>query len=325
MTSLLAIDGLELRLSESEVEVVRGLSLKVERGEIVGLVGESGCGKSLTALSVLGLLPRTVRRHAGSIRLAGKELTTLSASEWRRVRGASIGFVFQEPATALNPVLTVGAQIREALRANRRVEGRVARRRAIEILERLAVDDPDRRVDAFPHELSGGQRQRVMLAIALASEPELLIADEPTTAIDLAIQAEILNLVESWRAERGLGVLWVSHDLALLGAISGRMAVMYAGELVEVGPTARVLAAPRHPYTVALRRVSDLTEDADRAGQLATIPGSVPVAARRPSGCAFAPRCGRAADRCAQEPPPWTSTDGDGGTRCWLPVEEHPE
>jgi len=321
MTPLLAIRDLEVRLSAGErhVPVVRGLSLTVERGEIVGLVGESGCGKSLTALAVLGLLPSTIERSAGSVQLDGTELGELHERELRTVRGRQIGVVFQEPAVALNPVLTVGQQVVEAALADRSMTSRQARERAVALLERCAVDEPERRMSAYPHELSGGQKQRVMIAIALAASPCLLIADEPTTSLDVTVQAEVLTLISELRRERRLGVLWITHDLAVVASLCDRIVVMYAGAVVESGSCEEILRSPRHPYTAALLKTADLAIDAARSDRLATIPGSVPVPGEVPPGCAFHPRCPSALPVCSSERPSWIGGASAGsGVECWL-------
>jgi len=234
------------------VPVVRGVSFAVGRGEIVGLVGESGSGKTLTALAILRLVPPLGRIRAGRVLLGGEDLLALPERELRRVRGARIGLVFQEPGAALDPVYTVGFQIAEALRAHRRLSRRAARAEAADLLERVAMPDPGRRLGDYPHQLSGGQRQRVMIAIALAGAPELLIADEPTTALDVTIQAQILELLERLRAELGLSVLLITHDLAVVAETCDRALVMSAGELVEEAPMADLFARPAHPYTRAL-------------------------------------------------------------------------
>ncbi|HXO20296.1 MAG TPA: ABC transporter ATP-binding protein [Thermoanaerobaculia bacterium] len=255
--TLLTVDGLEVAFPGPPggppwVPVVRGVSFAVGRGEIVGLVGESGSGKTLTALAILRLVPPLGRIRAGRVLLGGEDLLALPERELRRVRGARIGLVFQEPGAALDPVYTVGFQIAEALRAHRRLSRRAARAEAADLLERVAMPDPGRRLGDYPHQLSGGQRQRVMIAIALACAPELLIADEPTTALDVTIQAQILELLERLRAELGLSVLLITHDLAVVAETCDRALVMSAGELVEEAPMADLFARPAHPYTRAL-------------------------------------------------------------------------
>jgi oligopeptide/dipeptide ABC transporter ATP-binding protein len=301
------------------IDVVRGAFLEVGRGEVVGLVGESGSGKSLTALAILGLVPPPGRIVGGSVRLGGRELRGLSEAEYRPIRGGRIGLVFQEPGAALNPVLTIGAQIVEAIRAHRPMPKTEARERARRLLAQLALPDPERRLRQYPHELSGGQRQRALLAIALAADPELLIADEPTTALDVTVQAEVLDLLERLRRERELGILLITHDFGVVARSCDRVVVMYAGEVVEQGATAEVLAAPRHPYTRALlASVPRLGEHAVGTS-LATIPGQVPNLAALPSGCVFHPRCDVLRADCSSAPPPWVALgDAGRGARCVL-------
>lgn len=326
---LLEVSGLEIRFpgGERPFEVVRGASLTVERGEIVGLVGESGSGKSLTALAILGLVPPPGRIAGGSIRLDGRELVGLPESELRAVRGARIGLVFQEPMAALNPVLTLETQICEAVRAHpdrlhaggARVTARAARARALELLELLAIPDPQRRLGEYPHQLSGGQRQRAMLAIALAAGPELLIADEPTTALDVTLQAQVLELLERLRRELGLAILLITHDLAVVAESCDRVLVMYAGEIVERAAAAELFAQPAHPYTRALLASIPVLGAPAPRGELPAIPGQVPAADRLPAGCVFEPRCADAIARCRDERPGWVELPATGaarGARC---------
>ncbi len=330
MPPLLELRNLEIRFpsrgSAGEIAVVRGASLSIGRGEAVGLVGESGSGKSLTALAVLGLVPAPGRIAAGSIRLDGQELVGIGERAYRSVRGARIGLVFQEPGAALNPVLTIGAQIVEAIRAHRDLSRSAARRRALELLERLAIPDPARRLRQYPHELSGGQRQRALLAIALAAEPDLLIADEPTTALDVTIQAEVLDLLDELRRERSLALLLITHDLAVVARSCDRLAVLYAGEVVEEGATADLLSNPAHPYTRGLlASLPRLGEGVER-GRLAAIPGQVPAAGALPTGCPFHPRCAERLACCSIEAPPFVELAGAGSARhaarCWLHAPE---
>ncbi|HEX9801564.1 MAG TPA: ABC transporter ATP-binding protein [Thermoanaerobaculia bacterium] len=324
MAPLLRIRDLSVAFRERDGDLVavRHLSLEVAAGEVVGLVGESGSGKSLTALAVLGLVPPPGRITGGSIALAGRELRGLAESEYRAVRGARIGLVFQEPGAALNPVLTIGTQIVEAIRAHRDVSRREARRRAVELLARLAMPDAEARLASYPHELSGGQKQRALMAIALAAEPELLLADEPTTALDVTVQAQVLDLLEELRCERGLGILLITHDLGIVARSCDRVAVLYAGEVVEQGTTESVLAAPAHPYTRGLlASVPRLGEDAGD-GPLATIPGTVPSLRERPSGCPFHPRCDVRRSDCSTSEPPWVELGAGRGARCVLLATE---
>ncbi len=298
--------------------VVREASFHVDRGEMVGLVGESGSGKSLTALAVLRLVPPPGRILGGSVRLAGTELLDLPERAMRRVRGARVGLVFQEPMTALNPVFTVGFQIVEAVRVHRSVGRREAREEAAHLLERVAIPDARSRLDDYPHQLSGGQRQRVMIAMALAARPELLIADEPTTALDVTIQAQILELLDSLRSELGLTILLITHDLAVVAETCDRVAVMYAGEVVETAASRDLFRRPDHPYTrgllAALPRLGHRA--ADR--RLATIPGQVPEPGDLPSGCPFHPRCPQALGECSELRPVPRETGAGRSVRCFL-------
>ena len=334
---LLEVANLEIRFpgasgSQPPHEVVRGVSLTVDRGEIVGLVGESGSGKSLTALAILGLVPPPGRVVGGRVLLEGRNLLDLDERALRSVRGARIALVFQEPMAALNPVLTLETQICEAVRAHRksagptgrgpgsRVTARAARARALELLELLAIPDPARRLREYPHQLSGGQRQRAMLAIALAAGPELLIADEPTTALDVTLQAQVLELLERLRRELGLAILLITHDLAVVAESCDRVLVMYAGEIVEEATAEVLFAHPAHPYTRALLASIPVLGNPAPRGALPAIPGQVPAADDLPPGCVFHPRCPARVERCTVERPTWVEL-GNGignahGARC---------
>jgi peptide/nickel transport system ATP-binding protein len=282
------------------VKAVDGVSFEVHRGEIVGLVGESGSGKSMTGHSILGLVDAPGRVVRGSIRLAGRELTTLPRSAMRTLRGRAVSMVFQDPMSTLNPVLTIGAQIGLALAAHEKVSAQAARARATTALERVGIADAAARLDAYPHEFSGGMRQRVAIAIALLHRPQLVIADEPTTALDVSIQAQILAEIKHLVAELGTALVWISHDLTTVSALSQRVLVMYAGRIVEQGPTAAVLRDPRHPYTRGL--VDSLPGEGTRGHALVQIPGQPPSLAHLPSGCAFKPRCAFASAACDDAP-----------------------
>ncbi len=282
-------------------DAVAGISFAIEPGRVLGLVGESGCGKSLSALALLQLLPPAAQLAAGSIRFEGRELVGLDERALRDVRGAGIAMIFQEPMTALNPVMTAGAQVAEAVGAHRRIGRRETWTRAVELLAEVGIPDPEQRAGDYPHQLSGGLRQRVMIAIAIAGEPRLLVADEPTTALDVTIQAGILELLRRLRQERGMAVLLITHDLGVVAEQADEVAIMYAGRIVEHAPTAELFADPRHPYTAALlRSMPRLGAPADR---LATIPGNVPALGRLPSGCAFRDRCPEALPQCADGVP----------------------
>ena len=300
------------------VKAVDGVDLAVGRGECVGLVGESGCGKSVTALSILRLVADPPGRIvAGEVLFEGRDLLGLSEAEMRQVRGADISMVFQEPMTSLHPALTVGFQIAEAVRAHRPVGEAEAWGRAVEMLRRAQIPSPEERARDYPHQLSGGMRQRGMIAMALACEPRLLIADEPTTALDVTIQAQIMELLARIRAESDLAVLLVTHDLGLVAQIAERVAVMYAGRIVETAPVEAIFEAARHPYTRGLLR--SVPRLGERRERLDVIPGSVPDPAARPAGCSFRPRCDRATGRCAFEAPTLTSEDDGHAFACWNP------
>jgi oligopeptide/dipeptide ABC transporter ATP-binding protein len=317
--ALLEVDGLTTVVDRAPepVPVVRAVSFSVAPGEAVGLVGESGSGKSLTMLSVMGLLPTPpVRVVSGSVRFEGVDLARAPERARRRLRGTGLAMIYQDPVTSLNPVMRIGDQIDEALTAHGATD-RVARTRTLEVLEQVGLP---RAARAFPHELSGGQRQRAMIAMALAASPRLLIADEPTTALDVTIQQQILALVARLQRELELAVVWITHDLGVVARLVKRVLVMYAGRIVEEGPTARVFAAPEHPYTAGLLgSIPDLT-DPERP-PLRQIAGAPPGLDAVPSGCPFAPRCPQAIERCAAEDPPLTARAAGGRAACWVPPE----
>jgi peptide/nickel transport system ATP-binding protein len=303
----------------ARVWATRDVTLDVEGGEAVGLLGESGCGKSTLLLAILGLLPSAARVVHGSIRLRGRELVGLPPSELRRVRGAEIAIVFQDPALALNPVRRVGAQVAEVVRAHRAQSRRRCRADALAALGEVGFAEPERIYDAYPHELSGGQRQRVVIAQSLACRPALLLADEPTASLDSTTQAEMLALLASLQARRGLAVLMASHDLGALSALARRVLVMYAGTLVEAGTPAEVFGAPLHPYTRGLSRAyprAAMGGDARRPP--VPIPGAAPDHAQWPTGCAFEPRCADRLPTCAERPPGETLSGSGRRVRCFL-------
>ena len=318
MSDLLAVEGLVTtfpgRTPGARVPVVDRVDLRVARGETLALVGESGCGKSMTALSILSLVQKPDRIEAGSIWLDGRELRGLPATALRQVRGARIAMIFQEPATSLNPVQRVGAQVMEAVALHERVSAADARRRARALFEAVGIPDPEARLGVYPHQLSGGLKQRVMIAIALAGRPEVLIADEPTTALDVTVQAQILALLRALSADTGAAVLLITHDLGVVNEVADRVAVMYAGRVVEEGPRMAVLATPRHPYTQGLLR--SIPSRALPGERLAEIPGSVPAADAWPPGCRFAPRCAIAMDVCRVCEPDATLLAEGASARC---------
>ncbi len=287
---------IELQTHRGPAIAVLDIGFSLARGDTVGLVGESGCGKSLTAMALMGLLPEGAR-VSGSIRLDGQELVGLNERAWSSLRGNRIGMIFQEPMTALNPVHTVARQVAEPLRLHRGLSARQARQEAIALLDRVGIPDAARRADAYPHQFSGGQRQRITIAMALACGPDLLIADEPTTALDVTVQKQILDLLSELVAERGMALLLISHDLGVIARSVARMMVMYGGSIVESGPTARVFAQRRHPYTQGLFAARPALL-APRGQRLATIPGAVPELVDLPAGCPFSERCAFTAPAC---------------------------
>ena len=283
------------------VRAVEALSLSIDRGETFALVGESGCGKSMTALSILRLLPDNGRVEHGAIRVGGTDVTQLPESRMRDVRGRRVSIIFQEPATSLNPVLTVGRQITEVIARHTPLKGDAARQRAVDWLRRVGLPEPERRVDAYPFQLSGGQKQRVMIAIALAAEPDVVIADEPTTALDVTIQKQILDLLADLQRQHGMAMLLITHDLGIVAQMAHRVALMYAGQVVEVAETADFFARPLHPYAQML--FSALPDTAKRGQPLAAIRGTVPPLDQPFPGCRFVERCPRAFEPCATTPP----------------------
>jgi peptide/nickel transport system ATP-binding protein/oligopeptide transport system ATP-binding protein len=286
-----------------ELAAIEDVSFDLDEGEILGIVGESGSGKSVTALTIMGLLPRPPARVvAGEVRFDGQALTRLSEARLQRIRGQGISMIFQEPMTSLNPVFTIGEQIMETVRAHEAVPAREQRLRALEMLERVGIPSAADRLGDYPHQLSGGQRQRVMIAMALACRPRLLIADEPTTALDVTIQAQVLDLLLGLRDELGMAIIVITHNMGVIAETADRVLVMYAGRIVERAPAAALFDRPLHPYTRGLLDcVPTLTQDRAR---LLAIPGSLPEPARRPTGCAFAPRCTFAIDACRVAVPP---------------------
>jgi peptide/nickel transport system ATP-binding protein len=331
---ILEIAGLTtaFRVGKLRIVAVRDLSLTVAPGETVALVGESGSGKSVTSLSIMGLLPKGIGKvESGRLALRRKsgdvvDLAGLSREAFRRVRGNDIGMVFQEPLTSLNPVYTIGDQIIEPIRIHKGASRAQALAEAVGLLEDVGIPDPARRVHQYPHELSGGMRQRATIAMALACDPALLIADEPTTALDVTIQAQILDLLKRLQSERGMGMLFITHNLGVVAEISDRVAVMYAGSIVETGPVARVFARPRHPYTRGLLRSAPRLGEAtilkEAGTPLPTIAGSVPSLANLPHGCPFAPRCSYRVDQCTEVLPPLADTGDAQLSRCirWMEV-----
>ena len=303
MTALLEVRDLQTHFftRAGVLKAVEGVSFGLDRGEILGLVGESGSGKSVTGFSLIGLVDPPGRIVGGSVRFEGRELVGLEASEMRKLRGKRIAMVFQDPAATLNPVLTIGEQMALAVRAHDDVSEAAARERATTLLKRVGIPEAASRLDAYPHEFSGGMRQRVAIATALLHSPSLIIADEPTTALDVSIQAQILTEMRALARETGTALIWISHDLATVSSLADRVMVMYAGRIVESGPVATTLRAPRHPYTRGL--LDSLPATAKPGEKLNQIPGTTPSLLSLPPGCPFAPRCPRADAMCATDPP----------------------
>ena len=298
------------------VKAVDGVSFSLNAGEIVGLVGESGSGKSVTGYSILGLVDPPGRIVSGSIRLEGQELIGLELSKLRSLRGAKMAMVFQDPTATLNPLLTIGTQMRLALGAHEKLSTTIANARCVSVLDQVGIPDAARRLEAYPHQFSGGMRQRVAIAIALLSRPALIVCDEPTTALDVSIQAQILTEMKALAANLGTALIWISHDLATVSSLASRLLVMYAGRIIEEGPTATVLRDPRHPYTQGL--LNSLPSIAEPGAVLKQIPGTMPQLSKLPEGCAFAPRCGYADAICGLAP--GMTHEGARGFRCHHPV-----
>jgi oligopeptide/dipeptide ABC transporter ATP-binding protein len=316
MTELLEVRDLrvDFPLPGGVLHAVDGASFELRAGEALGIVGESGSGKTMALRALVGLLPRAARLAGGEIVFEGVDLASASAETLRAIRGRSIAMIFQEPMTALNPVMRVGEQIAEGPLVRLGYSRRRAHERALELMRLVGIPDPEERAEAYAHELSGGMRQRVMIAIALSMEPKLILCDEPTTALDVTIQDQILKLLASLRAQLGVSVVFVSHDLAVIAQTCRRVAVMYAGQVVETGPVEQVFREPRHPYTLGLlRSVPDVD---DRRDVLSTIPGAPPDLADPPSGCRFHPRCAFVQDDCIEGEFPLRALDGERATAC---------
>ncbi|HYW70823.1 MAG TPA: ABC transporter ATP-binding protein [Pyrinomonadaceae bacterium] len=322
MTHLLQVQNLHtyFQTREGLVCAVDGLSFCLDRGELLGLVGESGCGKSITALSIMRLVAPPGKIVAGEILFDGRDLLKLSRREMRAVRGNDVAMIFQDPMTSLNPVFTVGEQIAEALRLHRKLSRKAARAAAVEAMREVAIPDAELRAKDYPHQLSGGMRQRVMIAMALACDPKVLIADEPTTALDVTIQAQILELLNNLRRTRDLAVLLITHDLGVVAEVADRVAVMYTGQVVEESPVADLFAQPKHPYTEGLlRSVPKLTTGATtKEARMQTIEGAVPRLTALPPGCHFEPRCPYRMPRCREQDVPLYPVTAEVAARCVL-------
>ncbi|MBN8243803.1 ABC transporter ATP-binding protein [Nitratireductor aquimarinus] len=317
---LLAVENLRtvFHFADGAYPAIDSLSFELRAGEVLGLVGESGSGKSVAGFSLIGLVDAPGEIVSGEVRFKGRDLRKLSDEELRRVRGKSVSMIFQDPLTTLNPVLTIGEQMMEAISEHETVDPAAARQRCIDTLTKVGITSPQTRVDQYPHELSGGMRQRVAIATALLNQPELIIADEPTTALDVTIQGQILAEMQTLQKETGTALIWITHDLGVVSELADRIAVMYAGGIVEIGQVDDVLDTPRHPYTLGL--LNSVPGDTPRGEALRQIEGAAPSLTARPLGCPFHPRCFRASDLCRTEEPPLAQA-GDHSWRCHHPLD----
>ena len=318
-TPVLSVRNLvvEIPTRHGVLRPVDAVSYDIHAGEILGVVGESGAGKSMTGNAVIGLLDPPARIVSGQILLSGQPVHTLRGDALRRLRGKRMGMIFQDPLTSLNPLLTVGDQLTETILEHLDVSPSEARKRAVAALEEVGIPAARDRIDSYPHEFSGGMRQRVVIALALCAEPDLVIADEPTTALDVSVQAQIIALLKRLCRDRGVAVMLVTHDMGVIAEAADRVAVMYAGRLAELGPVREVLTTARHPYTAGLMASTPLASQGHR--RLRQIPGAMPRLGNLPSGCAFSPRCDYAQDRCREDPGPTLDTC-DGRAACWFPL-----
>ncbi len=320
--TLLEVNNLvtEFRTADGTVQAVRDVSFSISKGETLCIVGESGCGKSITSLSVIGLLPSNGKIASGQVKYEGKEIQSLPYEELRKMRGNKISMIFQEPMTALNPVLTVGYQLREPLMLHHSLSKAEATKQGIELLKQVGIPYPEKRINQYPHELSGGMRQRVMIAIALACHPGLLIADEPTTALDVTIQAQILDLINELKEKLNMGVMLITHDMGVVAEVADKVMVMYAGKKVEEGKVEDIFNNPKHPYTKGLLNSVPNVDDPDF--ELEPIPGSLPSLQENIQGCRFHPRCKFATAKCSEIAPPELVTNEGHMVSCWLYEEE---
>jgi len=314
--------GVEIPTRRTVLTALDGVSFDIAPGEVLGLVGESGAGKSITAAAIIGLLEPPGRISGGEIRLQGERIDELPERRMRRVRGKRIGTIFQDPLTSLDPLYRIGDQIVETIRTHLPMPESKAREKAIGLLREVRIPAPETRFDAYPHQFSGGMRQRVVIALALAADPALVIADEPTTALDVSVQAQILSLLKRSCAERGTSILLITHDMGVIAETADRVAVMYAGRIAEIGPVRKVIRHPRHPYTEGL--MASIPSIAGRTTRLAHIEGAMPRLDATPPGCPFHPRCRMALPRCARDRPALTA-DSEGEVACWLHHEEAAE
>jgi peptide/nickel transport system ATP-binding protein len=309
----------EFQTRRGALAAVDDVSFAIGRGEVLGVVGESGAGKSLTGMAIIGLLEPPGRIAAGEVRLDGQRIDDLPQAELRRIRGRRIGAIFQDPLTSLNPLYTVGQQLTETIRTHLLVSRREARARAIALLRETGIPAPEQRIDQYPHQFSGGMRQRAVIALALCAGPELIVADEPTTALDVSIQAQIIGLLKRMCREHGAAVMLITHDMGVIAETADRVAVMYAGRIAEIGPVREVIHAPRHPYTVGL--MGSIPKPGEARAKLAQIDGAMPRLNAIPAGCAFHPRCPRQFARCVQQRPELIPA-GSSRAACWLHADE---
>ncbi|WP_439856722.1 ABC transporter ATP-binding protein [Pseudomonas syringae] len=320
--TVLSISDLTVRFAGAPANVVDGVSFSVKRGKTLAIVGESGCGKSVTSMGLMGLLPSTARVGASDSLLIDEALLGMSEERLLDVRGNRMAMIFQEPMTSLNPVFTIGEQIAESVMRHQGLSDKAARQRALDMLEKVRVPDARQRLDAYPHELSGGMRQRAMIAMALANDPALIIADEPTTALDVTIQAQILSLIANLQTETGTAMILITHDLGVVAEVADEVMVMYAGRVVESGPVKTLFDDPQHPYTIGL--MGSMPSIGPREGRLATINGRVPTPAEMPSGCRFAGRCPFVIQQCRDERPPLLELSPGHFAACLrAPLEQH--
>jgi peptide/nickel transport system ATP-binding protein len=321
---VLEVDKLRVGIKDDgeKIAIVNGISFHLHKGETLGIVGESGCGKSMTSLSLMGLLPPGVERHDGNVRLGDLHFKDFSKKDWRKIRGKKISMIFQEPMSSLNPVYTIGDQIMEMVLSHEKVSKKAARARALEMLKLVGIPRPEHVLDEYPYQLSGGMRQRVMIAIALSCNPEVLIADEPTTALDVTIQAQILELMKDIQNQLDMSIVLITHDLGVVAEMCDRVIVMYAGEIVEESLVVELFDNPKHPYTKGL--IASLPDVDEQKEYLSSIPGVVPAPGNMPAGCRFAPRCSLAHERCKDEPPLF-ETESGSQVKCWLFEEKESE
>lgn len=319
--SLLSVKDLVVEFPQRRglLRALDEISFDIKRGEILGVVGESGAGKSLTGASIIGLLEPPGRVAGGTIELDGRRIDNLSAAEMRKIRGRKIGMVFQDPLTSLNPIFTIAQQLIETIQTHLNLSDKEARKQAIKLLDDVGIPAASQRIDDYPHQFSGGMRQRVVIALALAGEPELIIADEPTTALDVSVQAQIIDVLKKTCKEHGAAVMLVTHDMGVIAETCDRVAVMYAGRLAEIGPVREVIRNPKHPYTIGL--MGSIPSLAHQVERLVQIPGSMPRLDAIPEGCAFNPRCNRVFDRCRKERPDLIAVE-DNLAACWLHATE---